>query len=246
MKKIIIILMCICLISFVSSSNTLGTFQQGESGNCIELIQTCGSCTYNNVSSVVKTGEDTVTYTINTQMTKDDTYYNYSFCNITKIGVYNVHGFGDLDGDKTSWVYNFEITGTGFEFDQPRASLTLGLFGILIFLFIVNVGAIPFLPKDDDRDEEGTLISINKLKYLRPILYVSAWFLLIAIIYSASNLALAYMGSTLLGGILFKIFQVMFALSLPMIVIWFIFIFYNFFQDKKMKQYIERGWQFDG
>jgi len=244
MKKIILtIILGIFLISLTSAEQqTLGTFKQGE---CIQLIQTHGNCTYNNITFIYQVNNATL-YNISDQMTKVGTFYNYTFCNTSLVGEYIVNGFGNPDGERTSWNYDFWITGTGFEFNQPRALLTLGLFGILIIVFIINIGVIPLLPRDDNKDEEGTLISINKLKYIRPILYVTAWFLLIAIVYSASNLALAYMGSTLLGSILFKIFQVMFALSSPMIVIWFIFIFYNFFQDKKMKEYLDRGWQFDG
>jgi len=114
MKKIILtIILGVFLISLVSATTTLGTFKQGSHGDCIELIQTCGSCTYNNLSKVVRTGENQEVYTINSVMTKDDTYYNYSFCNISELGIYNVHGFGDLDSDKTSWVYNFKITPSG-------------------------------------------------------------------------------------------------------------------------------------
>ncbi len=231
------------MISFASAAQqTLGTFKQGE---CIQLIQTHGNTSYNNISFVYQTNSATL-HNISDEMTKVGTFYNYTFCNTSLLGEYIVNGFGDPNGVKTSWIYNFFITGTGFEFTQPRALLSLGLFGLLVLLFVVNVGVIPMLPKDDNMDDEGNLVSINKLKYVRPILWVSAWFLLISILFAGSNLALAYMGTTLLGSILFKIYQVLFALSTPMVVIWFVFIFYNIFQDKKMKEYTERGWQFDG
>ena len=243
-KLLLLILIGIFLISFISAAQqSLGVFKQGGGGDCIELIQTCGNCTYNNVSRVIKTGENPKVFIINTTMTRDDTYYNYSFCNITKIGIYKVNGFGDPDAEKTSWIYDFEITGTGFEFSQPRVSLSIALLGIIIFLFIITLIAIPMLPSKDNYDDEKTLISINQLKYIRPVLWVVAWFLIVAIVFTGSNIAFAYMGSTLLADILFRIFQIMFGLSLPMIVVWFCYIFYSIFKDKQMKKYLDRGWE---
>ena len=133
------------------------------------------------------------------------------------------------------------VTPTGFELTESKAIIYIGLFGILIFLFVVNLISISLLPSKDNYDEEGTLISINQLKYVRPVLYAVSWFLLISLVFITSNIALAYLETTLIGDLLFKLFQVMMALSLPMVVLWFIYIFYNIFQDEKMKGYIERG-----
>ena len=230
MKKLIALLLVgmflLVSLSFIrAKQQTLGTFKQGD---CIQLIQTHGNATYNNISFVYQTGNATL-YNISNQMTKVGTFYNHTFCNTSDIGEYIVNGVGDPNGIETSWTYNFFITGTGYEFNLSRSILSLGLFGLLILLLAVNVGVIPMLPKDDNRDDVGNLVSINKLKYLRPILWVSAWFLLISIMFAGSNIALAYMGTTLLGDILFKVFQVLFALSTPMVVIWFVYIFYSIF-----------------
>ncbi len=221
-----------------TQQQTLGTFKQGD---CIPLSQTCGNCTYNNITTVLKTGENSIVHNISSQMTKTGTFYNYTFCNTSQTGIYNVHGFGDINGIVTSWIYNFEITGTGFEFSQPRAILSLGLIGLLIFLFIITLGGISKLPSKDNYDEEGTLLSINQLKYLRPVLAMVSFFLIIAIVYVGSNIAFAYMGTTLLAEILFAVFKILFGLSLPIVVVWFCYIFYSIFKDREMKKYLERG-----
>jgi len=158
---------------------------------------------------------------------------SYSYivqCNSTGLG-----GFESVE---------FEVTGTGQEFTQPKAILFLGLMALLIFLFIIIFKGIQMLPITDEFDEEGTLLSVNKLRYVRPVLYVVEWFLIVALMFIGSNMALAYMGTALLGDVLFVIFQIMFGLSLPMIVVWFVYILYSVFQDKKMKEYTERGWEF--
>lgn len=237
MKLLGVIIISLFLIS-LTSATTLGTYKSNE---CVELIQVCSNCTYNNISKLFYPNQ-TVAVS-NAVMTADDTIYNYSFCNTYTQGKYIVNGFGDLDGIKTGWNYDFEITRTGFELNQARSLMFIGLLGLLIFLFIVNIGAISMLPSKDNYDEDGVLISINQMKYIRPVLWVVEWFLLIAIIFIGSNISLAYLGTTLIGNLLFKIYYMMMALSLPMFVLWFIFIFYNIFQDKKMKGYIERGFE---
>lgn len=227
---------CICFIS--PAQEKLDSFKVND---CIQLIQTCDDCSYNNVSSILNPKGDIIP--INMQMTKSGTFYNITYCNTSEIGIYQVNGFGDEGGTQGAWNYYLEITGTGYKFDNPKALLYIGLLSILIFLFVVDLVAIPMLPSKDNYDDEGTLLSINQMKYIRPILWVVAWFLLMAVIFTGSNVALAYMGETLIGDILFKIFQIQLALSLPGLVLWFLFIFYNIFQDKEMKKYIERGWE---
>lgn len=241
MKKIILtIIVGIFLISLVSSTQqSLGTFKQGE---CTNLIQTCGNCTYNNISIILYPNSSVAISNI--KMTKDNTYYNYTFCNTSVLGNYIVNGFGDSDGKKTIWSYGFEITGTGFEFNLPRTNLSIALLFLIIFAFLLCIFGITKLPSTDNY-EDGKLISVSRLKYLRPVLWGVSWFLLIALFFSGSNIALAYMGTTLLGDILFVLFRIMFLLTLPMIVIWFLYIFVSIFQDKKLEKNILRGFEGD-
>ena len=240
MKKILLaIIVGIFLISLVGATQqSLGTFKQGDD---VRLVQTCGNCTYNNISTVLFPNS-TIAIS-NVEMTRDDTFYNYTFYNTSIMGRYIVNGFGNPNGEKVSWVYDFEITGTGFEFNQSRSTLSLGLIGVLIFLFIITLGGISKLPSKDNYDDDGTLMSINQLKYFRPVLWVVAWFIVIAIMFTASNIAFAYMGSTLLANIIFTFFKIMLGLSLPLVVVWFCYVFYSMFKDKQMKNYLERGWE---
>ena len=132
MKKIILtIIVGIFLISLVSAEQqTLGTFKQNV---CIQLTQTCGNCTYNNISFVYMTS-DVILYNVSDQMTKVGTFYNYSFCDTSTIGEYIVNGFGDPDGKQTSWTYDFKITSTGF---LEKSVLLNPLILIFLFIFII-------------------------------------------------------------------------------------------------------------
>jgi len=110
MKKIILTLILgILLINLTGATvESLGIFKQGE---CIELPQTCADCTYNNISSVSYPNSSIAIS--NVRMTKDDTDYNYSFCLTATTGNYIVRGYGDPEGIKTIWTYDFEVTPSG-------------------------------------------------------------------------------------------------------------------------------------
>lgn len=163
--------------------------------------------------------------------------------NFTEVGSYayviqcNSSSYGGFES------VGFEVTSTGTDFSVEKSILYLGLFSILIFLFIINIGVIPFLPQKNERDDDGKIIDINWLAYLKPILYVTAYLLIVAIIFAGSNLAYAYLGSSFFGELLFKLYYIMIVMMLPMTTIWFIWLFYSIFQDKKLKKALERGFE---
>ncbi len=240
MKKILLTLILgLFLISFASAEiQKLGTFKLGEN---VPLIQTCASCTFNNITSINDPDGNEVVGEYN--MTRTGTVYNFTLSsgNVTSLGTYIVNGFGDLDGTDTIWNYVFSVTRTGFELTQARGNVFIGLLFIMVFLFVVNCVGITMLPSKDNRNELGELISINNLKYLRSILLGVGYLLLMSIVFLSSNIALAYLGTSLFGNILFRIFQIMLVLLLPMFVIWLIFIFHGIFRDREVKKMINRG-----
>ena len=146
-----------------------------------------------------------------------------------------------MDGIKTSWAYDFEVTGTGFEFSESRSSFYAILLGLLLFFFAVTLYGAFRLPGGNDKDDYGQLMSINNLKYLRPVLLAFSWMLLLGILFTSSNIALAYLGSEMFGKLLYTLYRIMFILTLPGVFVWFILIFVNIFRDREMKRLMERG-----
>jgi len=116
------------LIASATGSTELGTFKTGDD---INLIQLCDSCTYNNITSV--TAPNSTTLISNVVMTKDGTAYNYTLPStyITSLGTYNVNGVGDLDNTTTVWTYTFMVTPLGTETSSAQ-----GLSSIMIIVFI--------------------------------------------------------------------------------------------------------------
>ncbi len=140
-KILLTIILGIFLISLASAEvQTLGTFKRYE---CVGLIQTCSNCTYINISNVIYP-DSSVALSENV-MTKDNTFYNYTFCNTSQLGEYIVNGFGDPDGEKTTWTYNLFITETGIKDKSilDNAMLIVLIALALLFLMIgIKTGTV--------------------------------------------------------------------------------------------------------
>jgi len=236
MKYKLAIIIALMLIVPMVTATTIGVVKVNK---CVELYQICQNCTYNNISIVLYPNRTIALPEV--AMQSNNTYYNYTFCSTDAVGKYIVNGFGDLDGIKTTWTYDFEVNGSGFEFTNAVSIYYIATLGLLIFFFLLTIYSIPKLPNGNDTDDYGQLISINKLKYLRSVLYVLAWGLLLGITYSSGAIALSYLGNEMIGNLLFNIFRAMFALTIPGVFIYFIFIFVSVFRDKEMKKMLERG-----
>lgn len=154
--------------------------------------------------------------------------YNWDMFCCDTTGCNNAHG-------------TFLVTKTGVELSQEKALIYLGLLALLIFLFLIDIGAIAFLPSSNTKDEEGFIIGMSNLKYLRIVFCAMAWGLLLAIMFTSSNIAFLYLESTMMGNLLLTLWKAMMLLSLPIVVVFFIWIIASLAQDKEIKNMIERG-----
>jgi hypothetical protein len=83
----------------------------------------------------------------NKNMTKQGTYYNYTYCITLDSGTYIVTGFGDPDGITTVWTYDFLITPNGEEASIGKAVFYIGL---LIMLVVFLVGCVYLFMNNDN------------------------------------------------------------------------------------------------
>ena len=111
---------------------TLGTFQQNTD---INLIQSCSNCTFINITTI-KLGNGTL-LTLNTPMTQDGTFFNYTLSSnyTSSLGNYIVNGVGDVDGIDTNFAYDFIITRTGESSNSSQAIITMGIIGVMFLFF---------------------------------------------------------------------------------------------------------------
>lgn len=139
MKNITLILLILCVLPSVYAfgygdvSNDLpeniGSYKLGE---CVNLIQTCANCTYVNITSILYPNSTKVINEV--VMTKEGTYYNYSFCNTTKLGEYKVNGHGDENTIETIWSYSFDITREGDK-NENGVYIAIWLAGFILLYF---------------------------------------------------------------------------------------------------------------
>jgi len=118
MKKILSILIFVLAIGLVSatnndgSQNTIDDLGRFPTGSCVDLIQLCSNCTYNNVSLLFIPPNSTSIF-LNAPMTyRGGSVYNYSYCSNSQTGQYIVNGVGDIDGIPTPWSYTYHIGGS--------------------------------------------------------------------------------------------------------------------------------------
>lgn len=227
LRGLIVTLMCLATVSA-----SLGTFRQNE---CVS-IKTILNSTAVNISTVSYPNSTLII--LNKVMTKNGLTFNYSFCSANITGNY-IYDYFDSDGNV--YVNDFDITGTGQTFTTEKVWFYISSLALIVFLFIINIFIIAKLPKEDKVDGFGMLMSINKLKYLRPIMYIVAWVLIIALVFISSNFAYAYMGTELIADFLFALYRIMFWLSIPGIFLVFIFTFIKVFNDNETKRMLERG-----
>ena len=131
--SILLIILSFMVMGFVNASiDELAPVKQGE---CITLPQTCASCTWNNITYVKYPNGTEIL--INKGMTRDNTYFYYSFCNTSLSGEYFVNGIGNLDSTEQTWNYRFFVTYNGKE---TAGSATQILF-IIIFIALMLYGS---------------------------------------------------------------------------------------------------------
>tara|TARA_Y100001951_G_C11223209_1_gene230057 strand:+ start:142 stop:882 length:741 start_codon:yes stop_codon:yes gene_type:complete len=240
MRKQIFIFVAILLsLSLVMGASY--TFKHNEDVNfrfrCLDANNSyCASGTSLIISVEYPNGSNALN---NRSMTHNPSFYNISLPT-DSIGNYaciiispNTNG--------TISEFTYDVTGTGERRDITKGILYISFLAILVFLFVVNMFGMGKLPKGNETDPYGRLLSINHLKHLRSILWVFAWIILLIIVFTSSNLALIYANDSMFGDVLFNLYRVMMAITLPMTIIWFAFIFIQIFRDREMKKMIERG-----
>lgn len=221
-KKILMCLLLLMMILPLASAafTSLGTFPTKED---VRLVQLCGDCTYNNITSIVYPNSSVALSGL--QMTKDGTefFYLLDAAYVEDSGTYTVNGVGDPAGADTIWAYMFTITSTGTDLTIGEAVLyillAISVFGIFLISLYFNI-TIPYRNKQNDY---GQIINITKTKYLKiGLIWITysllVWFLniLIGISVNFINLEMSY-------GIINILFIILNNLSLPLsifIIVW--------------------------
>lgn len=223
------------MLSFASALDSQGVGIQNE--NFI-IIQNCYDATFVTLSTIQYPNK-TISI-INENMTNlAPGSYGYNFTDTSDIGRYYVNGISD--GCENSFTFYFDITYTGENVMIQEifvyTIILLALFGLLIACFMYRKS----LPEYNYDEEDGYVISVNKLAHLRPVLLGVGWILLLAIIYILSNISIAYISAEFIGNFMFAIWSIMMWSNLVILPIWVIYMLNDFIKKSKLKEFIERG-----
>jgi len=237
MNKKLLTILCLgmFLISFASALDSLGTFKKAEQ---VRITQVCSDATYINISSISYPNSSTAVLNIEMTSSGSGEYY-YNFTSTEVLGRYDVRGVSD--GCEKTFATYFDVTYNGQTISGSKVGLYLGFLTILCLILFLNFFGMGFLPKRNTRDEEGKIMSISYLKYLRDILWMSGYFLFIAILFIASNLAFAFLQEELVAQTLFLIYRITFGIAPLVVIVWFIWIIASMFHDKQFQQMLNRG-----
>ena len=137
LKYMLFFMLLMTSISYVSAyQESLGTFKQFS---CINLTQTCSTCTYVTLDSI-NTPKQLVNIGVN--MTQSGSTFRYQYCDTALIGAYNYNTFS---GNFTAPV-SFEVTPNGFQNSISFYALILILsIGIVILGFSLKDAPITIL-----------------------------------------------------------------------------------------------------
>jgi hypothetical protein len=227
--KLTLILLLTLILPLISAD--LGTFQQDT---CVD-IKTILNATSVNISTINYPNSSVAVS--NAIMSKSGQTFNYTFCDTGAPGVYIYDYFDNLNN---VYVNSFEITYTGTDIDNATSMMYLGILTVLILFMWFVIWFINKLPSENKRDEEGRIIQISWLKYLRSPLWGLIYLLVWAILWFSANLAIAYLGG-FIGNLLFAISMVMGWCGIPIVIIWGLKIFDNIRMDVKVQGYLKRG-----
>jgi len=203
------------------------------------------SITSNNATQCNLTKVDTPNglITINQNGTKSSRTFNFSIAsgNYSEIGVY-CHNIECFDGISTvSGEECYNINYFGKELSISQSIIYLGLLAILVFVLFATFFGMGFLPNSNQTDEQGKIMSVTYLKYLRLPLWLFAYFLFTGVIFLSSNVAFAFLSEQMFGKILFAIFTVLMAMSPIVVILLLISFFVRFFHDREFQRYFNRG-----
>lgn len=165
-----------------------------------------------------------------------------------------------IDGEDLTWIgqyasilactdgtdsllspFYFEVTYGGSELSESQSNLYVIFLILLILLSVGIIFGMGWLPRSNDQDEEGRILSINYLKYLRLPLWLFVYFLLIGILFLSSNIAFAFLSEVMFGKIFLILYRIAFGFAPLVIAILLISFFVRLYHDKQFQRYLKRG-----
>jgi len=136
---VLVLMLLIVTVSMVGATET--TIGTKKLNDCIDLVQSCASCTYVNFTSyTMPNGTRSV---VEWSGTQSGTSFTKNDCNITnQLGTWIIDGHGDISGIDTVFTYTYDVTTTGNPTPDGMPMFQMGviiiIFGIACFLLYMS------------------------------------------------------------------------------------------------------------
>ena len=236
MKKWTIIVFILLMISLVNALD-YKTHQQDTQLNFSITSNNASSCNLTTINSPLGI------LTINQEGVKTSQTFSFNIAgeNYSEFGTY-CHNIEC--GDSSTIISGqecYEINYYGKELTDSQSTIYIGLLVVFLFILFSIFFGMKYLPDSNTKDEYGRILSVSYLKYLRLPLWISAYFIVVAIIYLSSNIAYAFLSEQLFAKTLFSIFAILMAVSPVIIIVLMISFFIKFYHDKEFQNMLNRG-----
>lgn len=195
--------------------------------NCsLELFNHTGSRVYN-VTNLSATGNGYFHFIAGGNFTVNDIYNFNIYCSNQDIA-------GFASG-------LFEINSVGDQLTSAKSTFYATFFGLLFFLFVVNLVVISKLPKGNMKDPTGQIVTTTNMKYVTMLLVAIEWLFIFGMLFISSNLASAYFSEQLFAKYLLMLWKLSFVFSGVFAILWVIWIGFNVVEDREIKNMFNRG-----
>ncbi len=238
MKKIILtIILGIFLITLASASlNSLGTFKQND---CINISQTCATCTYVNISSVSSNNDSNLISNVE-MIDFGSGEWRYEFCNTSATGRHDVKGIGDVNGIDSSFAVYFEVTPTGFLLETQDSLLYIIILITTFILFLAFLYPAIKLPYANIPQADGSITKINKTKYFKLLSIWFAYGFLMWFLQTLNAISINFIKLTYLSNFITNIFTYSQWFSVGITFLILIILFIEVWKDIILSQTIKR------
>ncbi len=229
---LVVVFMFVILTGLLPGVNAqlsfLGTFEQDEE---INLIQLCANCTFNNITSV--TSPNSTELIANVVMTKIGTNYNYTFLknNTGELGSYNVNGFGDPNGVNEIWAYTFDVTQNGTVLETSESLIFILLTVAVFIFFLISFYFAIVTPYSNEISDQGMVIKVTKLKYVKLLFIMLSYILFIWFLNTLVGVSENFVSLTLFAGFIGFLFQSLNNLAWPFAVFIIVLSFFEIIRD---------------
>lgn len=162
--------------------------------------------------------------------------------NTTTVGVYQKCVTASGLGLNETVCSSFEITPTAKDFSTPEAILYLGMFFFSVVIFVFVLYWAISLPYGNPRGEEdGNVIGINSLKYLKIFLLFMSYALALWIVGLANSLTTNFLYYNNASNLFKWMYYVLLAGLYPTIILCAVGVVINIFKDNRISDDIDRG-----